>query len=184
MVGSAPTDSGWLMACGHDPRRGILVRTLRFGVALFLRHIWVLTAPAAFLAVAVWLGVAYHSWSTVPLASLIMLHTAFGLLGSYVVHECGHFVGLGLCTHVSMVSVTSTPFRLSLNPAGQLTTRAALGVAVAGPLSAVLVGAGLWVLFPELGLGWWYLGHAAFLAPCFGDGRGGAQAAPPLATPA
>jgi hypothetical protein len=119
----------------------------------------------------VWLGVVYHSWAALPLASSILLHAAFGLLGSYVVHECGHFVALGFCRDVSAISMKSSLLRLSLQPEGQLTALAALGVAVAGPLNAVVVGVGLCVLFPELGWGWWYLGHLVFLAPWFGDGR-------------
>lgn len=149
----------------------MIARTLRFGANLFLRYSWVLAAPAAFAGTAVWLGVSYGVWGTVPLAWGIFVHASIGLLGSYIVHECGHFVALGLCRGVIAVRVEATLLRTSLKPEGEITAWESLVVALAGPLGCLILGAAAWSAIPQSGLAWWYVSHFALLAPCFGDGR-------------
>jgi hypothetical protein len=148
-----------------------VVPTLRFGAALALRYGWALAAPGAFVCVAMWLGLAYGAWGTLELALHVMLHASAGLLGSYVVHECGHFAALRLCRGITAVSVETRALRLSLKPHGEITPPEALAVALAGPLACFATGAVLWVAAPHLGVAWWYLAHLVLLAPCCGDGR-------------
>ena len=144
---------------------------LRFAAVLFLKQSWSLAVPAFFVGVAVCLGLIFEAWGTLPVALGVFVHMSAGMLGSYVVHESGHFVALGFCGGVTAVSVESRLARISLRPEGELTPREAIGVAVAGPFGCLNVGAVLMALTPEFGLGWWYLAHVVFLAPCFGDGR-------------
>jgi uncharacterized membrane protein YjjP (DUF1212 family) len=148
-----------------------VVPTLRFGTALALRHSWILAAPALFVVTALWLGLIYGAWGTFPLALVMLLHASVGMLGSYVVHECGHFAALRRCRGIRAVSVEAHMFRLSLRPHGEITARQAFGVALAGPLACLVPGAMLWAAVPHLGLAWWYVAHLVLLAPCFGDGK-------------
>src|SRR5579859_3587275 len=144
---------------------------LRFAAVLFLRFGWALIVPTLFVALAAWLGLSYGSWTTLAIALGILLHTACGMLGSYVLHECAHLAALRLCPGVTAISTEIRFLRVSLRPVGELSAREALFVAVAGPLGCAVLGTALSIVLPQVGLGWWYLAHLIFLAPCFGDGR-------------
>jgi hypothetical protein len=149
----------------------MVVPTLRFGAALALRYSWILAVPALFVAVAVWLGLAFGTWGTLRLALGVMLHASVGMLGSYVIHECGHFAALGLCRGITAVSVETGVLRLSLRPHGEITPPQALAVALAGPLACLAAGSVLSAAVPQLGVAWWYIAHLVLLTPCCGDGR-------------
>lgn len=148
-----------------------MIPTLRFGFALALRYGWVLAAPALFVGLAAWLGLAYGAWGTLQLALPVMLHASAGMLGSYVVHECGHFAALRRCRGITAVSVETRALRLSLKPRGAIAPAEALAVALAGPLACFVTGAVLWAAVPQLGVAWWYLAHLILLAPWCGDGQ-------------
>ncbi|QXJ22889.1 hypothetical protein AGRA3207_003965 [Actinomadura graeca] len=96
---------------------------------------------------------------------------ALGLAGSFALHEVAHVVVLKRLPHVTHIAIERTMWRTSVIPAGTMTALQSAGVAVAGPSSCVIVGAGLWSMGLDRALAWWYLVHLVFLLPFFGDGR-------------
>jgi hypothetical protein len=96
---------------------------------------------------------------------------AVGLVGSFSLHESAHVIVLKRIGTVTHLAIDRTAWRISIVPAGALTARQVVGVAVAGPASCVAVGFALWISSPDPFLAWWYLAHGIFLLPFFGDGR-------------
>jgi hypothetical protein len=94
---------------------------------------------------------------------------AVGLVGSFALHESAHVMVLKRIDTVTHLAIDRTRWRISVVPLGTLTARQVVGVAIAGPLSCVVVGSALWISRPSLA--WWYLAHGIFLLPFFGDGR-------------
>ncbi len=115
-------------------------------------------------------AVVGSSWF-LGVAALLTLHSTIGLVGSYATHEVGHALALGRMRGVERVDIRRRPFRFSLVPVGRMTGWQVAGAALAGPLLAVGVGIGLTLVVPASGLQYWFLGHAVFLTPVFGDGR-------------
>lgn len=108
----------------------------------------------------------------IGLAALFLLaHDALGLWASFAVHELGHAVGLMNARGVSAVTVERNLLRLSITPHGSIRGRDAFVAAALGPACCIAIGLVLWVTVPQLLLHVWYLGHAVFLLPVFGDGR-------------
>ena len=96
---------------------------------------------------------------------------ALGLVGSFALHESAHVMVLKRIGAVTHLAIDRTRWRISIIPFGTLTARQVVRVAIAGPLSCVGVGSALWILGLDRSLAWWYLAHAIFLLPFFGDGR-------------
>ncbi|RIW43624.1 hypothetical protein D3H59_19755 [Micromonospora endophytica] len=129
-----------------------------------------LAAPLSVLVVvagyAVWAG----EYALLLFVGGFVLVLVGGAVGSFVIHEVGHALILERCRGVHRVEIQSTKLRFSLAPQGVLTSAEAAAVAVAGPAACIAVGTGLAVFAQDLGLHWWYLVHAIFLVPPFGDG--------------
>ncbi|MGW3955945.1 hypothetical protein ACWEKM_34680 [Streptomyces sp. NPDC004752] len=94
-----------------------------------------------------------------------------GLVASFALHEAAHVVTLKRIPTVTHIALHRTAWRTSVIPEGAMTARQTAGVALAGPLSCVIAGALLRLSGLDGSLAWWYLAHALFLLPCFGDGR-------------
>jgi hypothetical protein len=94
---------------------------------------------------------------------------AFGLAGAFALHEWAHVMLLKRIATISHIALERRWWRISVVPIGTLTPRQNAGVAVAGPGAAIIVGAIIHVVDP--GLSWWFMAHAIFLLPVFGDGR-------------
>jgi hypothetical protein len=139
---------------------------------LVAAQVWPLLAfLGALLAVAVvW---SLDSGNSVPVVvAWFLFKTAFvGLVGSFALHESAHVMALKRIDTVTHVAIERTAFRTSIVPLGVLTARQVVAVALAGPLACVAVGVALWMTDLDRSLAWWYLGHAIFLLPLFGDGR-------------
>lgn len=135
-------------------------------------QVWPLLAFVGVLLVAalVW---SLDSGNSVPaeVAWFLFKTAAVGLVGSFALHESAHVVALKRIDTVTHLAVERTAFRTSILPIGELTARQVVGVALAGPLSCVAVGGALWLSNLDPSLTWWYLAHAFFLLPFFGDGR-------------
>lgn len=94
-----------------------------------------------------------------------------GLVGSFVLHESAHAALLRRIPTVTRIGVERTAWRTSVTAEGEMTARQLAAVAVAGPLTCVAVGTVLRSSGLDQALAWWYLAHAGFLLPFFGDGR-------------
>jgi hypothetical protein len=103
--------------------------------------------------------------------SLWLLMHALCLLSSFLVHEMFHVVGMRLFRGVSHVLVSASVLRFSVVPVGSLYGWQIAIVAVLGPGSSCLLGAVLALLTPGSLLQYWFLLHAIFVLPFFGDGR-------------
>lgn len=104
--------------------------------------------------------------------SLWLLMHALCLFTGFLVHELFHVVGMRLFHGVSHVVVSAGVLRFSVIPIGSLYGWQIAIVAVLGPGSSCLLGAVLALLTPSSLLQCWFLLHAIFLLPFFGDGRG------------
>ena len=100
----------------------------------------------------------------------LLMHTIC-LLGSFLVHELFHVVGMRLFHGISHIVVSAGVLRFSVIPVGSLYGWQIVIVAVLGPGSSCLLGAVLALLTPSSLLQCWFLLHAIFLLPFFGDGR-------------
>jgi len=100
----------------------------------------------------------------------LLMHTIC-LLGSFLVHELFHVVGMRLFHGISHIVVSAGVLRFSVIPIGSLYGWQIVIVAVLGPGSSCLLGAVLALLTPSSLLQCWFLLHAIFLLPFFGDGR-------------
>lgn len=108
----------------------------------------------------------------IGLAALFLFaHDLLGLWGSFAIHELGHAVVLMNAHGVSAVTLERSLLRLSITPHGSIRGRDAFLAAAFGPACCIAIGVGLWLAVPHLFLHVWYLGHAIFLLPVFGDGR-------------
>ena len=130
------------------------------------------------LALAGLAASAAAAWSLVSgdrvLLSLALAFTktvVLGLVGAFALHEAAHVLLLRRIPTVRQIVVERTAWRLSVIPLGTLSPRQSAQVALAGPSSCVLVGAALWLSRVDGWLAWWFLAHALFLLPAFGDGR-------------
>jgi hypothetical protein len=135
-------------------------------------QVWPLLAVLGALLVA---GVAWSvgSGETAPagMAWWLFKTGAIGLVGSFALHESAHAVVLRRIDTVTHLALDRRAWRFSIVPVGALSARQVVGVAVAGPLACVLVGAALWLSVLDRSMAWWYLMHGVFLLPFFGDGR-------------
>ena len=137
-----------------------------------IRQVWLLLAFVAGLLVAAggWFATSGDP-VLVEIAWWMVQTAAVGLVGSFVVHETAHVILLRRIAGVTHIAIGQTLWRFSVMPVGSLTAAQTAGVAAAGPLACVTVGALLWSITPISSLAWWYFGHALFLLPVFGDGR-------------
>lgn len=117
------------------------------------------------------------SWAAVsgdttqlPVAARIFTAATAGLTASFSLHECLHAAVLKRITTITAVALERTWGRISLVPHGRMTGWQAAAVAASGPVGCVLAGALLALPEATRPLSWWYLGHALFLLPVFGDG--------------
>lgn len=104
-------------------------------------------------------------------AGLWLLMHALFLLGSFLVHEWSHVVGMRLFSGVSSVVITADSLRFSVVPVGRLYGWQIAIVAISGPGVSCVAGALIALLASESFLQCWFLLHAVFLLPFFGDGR-------------
>lgn len=98
-------------------------------------------------------------------------HYVFGLCCSFALHELGHLLVLSRADDVTAITVERTLWRLSVSAHGRIRARDAVLSAIAGPGSCVVAGIALLLLMPQAHLHPWFLAHAVFLLPVFGDGR-------------
>ncbi|GAA1747575.1 hypothetical protein [Aeromicrobium alkaliterrae] len=135
-------------------------------------QVWPLLALlASFTAGGTWWWASSGDPALARIAGMLLLWGVAGLTASFVLHEAAHLLGLRRIPTVASVRLERTVWRLSLIPAGTLTSRQLVAVALAGPGSCVAVGLLLALAVPGLWLHPWYLAHAVFVLPCFGDGR-------------
>ncbi|WP_442543266.1 hypothetical protein ACSBOX_15680 [Arthrobacter sp. KN11-1C] len=104
-------------------------------------------------------------------AGLWLLVHAFCLLGGFLVHEWSHVAGMRLLPGVAHVVVSAGVLRFSVIPVGRLYGWQIAIMAILGPGASCLVGALIALLAPGSFLQHWFLLHAVFLLPFFGDGR-------------
>lgn len=160
--------SGSLSVKAYDPQ------ALRLGVVVVAvaAQVWPLLALTVLT-----LGAAVV-WSAVS-GDRVILAVAFaftrtvvlGLVGAFALHEAAHVLVLRRVATVTQIVLDRTAWRLSVIPVGTISPRQSAAVAVAGPAACVLVGAALWLTRVDGWLAWWFLAHALFLLPVFGDGR-------------
>lgn len=142
------------------------------GVALAVAaQVWPLLLFASLVLAAAlsWAAVSGDA-TQLPVAAWIFTATTAGLTASFALHECLHAAVLKRITTITAVTLERTRGRISLVPHGSMTGWQAATVAASGPLGCVLVGALLTLHETTRPLSWWYLGHAVFLLPVFGDG--------------
>ncbi|GAP58376.1 hypothetical protein AHiyo1_14320 [Arthrobacter sp. Hiyo1] len=104
-------------------------------------------------------------------AGLWLLVHVLCLLCGFLVHEWSHVAGMRLFHGISDVVVSSGILRFSVIPVGHLYGWQIAIVAILGPGGSCLVGALVALLAPGSFLQYWFLLHAVFLLPFFGDGR-------------
>ena len=104
-------------------------------------------------------------------AGLWLLVHALFLLGGFLVHEWSHVAGMRLFRGVSDIVISAGVLRFSVIPVGRLYGWQIAVVAILGPSASCLVGALVALLAPGSLLQYWFLLHAVFLLPFFGDGR-------------
>ena len=105
-------------------------------------------------------------------AGLWLLAHALCLFCSFVVHEISHVVCMRRFSGVTHIVVSTNSRRFSITPIGSLRGWQIAVTAVAGPGASCAVGAALVFLIPNSLLHLWFLFHAVFILPVFGDGRG------------
>jgi hypothetical protein len=134
-------------------------------------QVWPLLLLVSLLlgAAVVWAG-ASGDVTQLPVAAWLFAAAVGGLTVSFALHECVHAAVLKRITTVTEVTVERTWARISLIPHGRMTGWQVATVAASGPVACVLAGAVLAVPHATRPLSWWYLGHALFLLPVFGDG--------------
>lgn len=104
-------------------------------------------------------------------AGLWLLVHVLCLLCGFLVHEWSHVAGMKLFPGVAHVVVSAGVLRFSVVPVGRLYGWQIAIVAVLGPGASCLVGTLIALLAPGSFLQHWFLLHAVFLLPFFGDGR-------------
>lgn len=132
----------------------------------------VFVALGLLAVLSVVIAVAGGGWGLATLTVDLAIGVAACLVAPFALHETMHLVVLRWgCPGVCGVRTEMTLLRMSITPAGSLTTVQAIGVALAGPGSCVLVGGLLLaVRAPEWAAVAW-LAHLIFLIPPMGDGR-------------
>ncbi|MDQ0029346.1 hypothetical protein [Arthrobacter bambusae] len=100
----------------------------------------------------------------------LIVHALF-LLGGFLVHEWFHVAGMRLFRGVSDIVVSAGVLRFSVIPVGRLYGWQIAVVAILGPGASCLVGVLITLLAPGSLLQYWFLLHAVFLLPFFGDGH-------------
>lgn len=104
------------------------------------------------------------------LSGTLALHVVVGAAGSYVVHEVGHVIAMGLfCPQVHSIEIRSDFLRFSIVPHGSISRAGSILVALSGPGLCGLLGL-LTLQVTGSSVGWWYVAHLVFLVPPFGDG--------------
>ncbi|WP_270244562.1 hypothetical protein [Cutibacterium acnes] len=103
-----------------------------------------------------------------------------GVLGSYLIHEIGHWLALSVTSPDAEARWESTLLRISLIVRGSSSPRAIAVNAAAGPLACVALGALTLLIGGGLPsearstvrvIGWIYVAHAVFLIPPSTDGN-------------
>jgi hypothetical protein len=154
--------------------RAIALRDVTAGLIL-KRLLWSCRWPLAAVALGFSACTALATMTADPVlfqVSLWLLVHVLCLLSSFLVHELFHVVGMRLFHGVSHIVVSAGVLRFSVIPIGSLYGWQIAIVAVLGPGSSCVVGAMLALLTPSSLLQCWFLLHAIFLLPFFGDGRG------------
>ncbi|MFY1676939.1 MULTISPECIES: hypothetical protein [unclassified Streptomyces] len=136
-------------------------------------QVWPLSAflGALMAAALVWFARSGDRGPVELTWALSLKPATLGLIASFALHEVAHVVVLKRVRTVTHIVIERGAWRTSVIPEGGMTARQAAVVALAGPLSCVVVGALLTITGVDRSLAWWYLAHAAFLLPFFGDGR-------------
>lgn len=133
--------------------------------------------PGALLMVGLVVCLVSGSDPRLFVAGLAVL--GFGVLGSYLLHECCHWSSVALTCPTATACWEITPLRMSLLVRGQIApTRAGVNAA-AGPLGCAVLGGMLLALAATgsttvhhtvAAMGWLHLAHLVFLVPPSTDG--------------
>lgn len=142
----------------------------RLAVRRLARRGWLLVPVFAIPASTLVFAAASGDWVLFRWCLLLTMHGAVGLWLSFAIHEAAHLAMLSKVKGVA-AQVDFKLLRVSVVPYGTMSGWQIVCVALLGPLVCVAIGIGLALAVPDLQLQWWYLGHAVFLLPVFGDGR-------------
>lgn len=134
---------------------------------------WPLLAFAGVLlgAALVWMIRTGDSAPAVLAWGQLAKPAVLGLTVPFALHESAHVLALKRVPTVTHIMIERVAWRISVVPSGTMTARQAASVALAGPGICVMAGTLLWISGLDRSLSWWYLAHALFLLPFFGDGR-------------
>lgn len=164
----------------NNRRNGLVNRrqseSLKKGLPAFLKVICVCTAQTCCLPIlsVILLGLGIPFARATPSDILFRLGTGVlkvwvvCVMAPYIVHETLHIVALALCPAIQSITVESTLLRISIRSEGTLTAMQSCLIAFVGPCGASVVGAVL--LSFNYQCGWFWLLHAVFIFPPFGDG--------------
>ncbi|MER7446870.1 hypothetical protein [Microbacterium sp. NPDC097977] len=151
-------------------------RAERVGAGLVCR--WLLLAAwplhlafGALVAATTALAAVTEQTGIADAVAALAVQYVLGLCCSFGLHELGHLFVLSRAEGVTAITLERTLWRLSVSAHGRISGRDAVLAALAGPGICVAVGAALLLLAPQSHLHLWYLAHAVFLVPVFGDGR-------------
>lgn len=153
-----------------SPATDLRLRTVVSAVAA---QVWPLLAFAGLLlgAALVWLARSGDPQPTLLAWGLVAEPAVLGLVAPFALHESAHVFVLKRIRTVTHITIERTAWRTSVIPHGAMTARQTAAVALAGPSACLAAGALLRFSGLAGSLSWWYLGHAVFLLPVFGDGR-------------
>ena len=143
---------------------------VRVGKLVCLKFAWAWVPAVAIMVLASAYWISSGNSGFFVLSSTLTLHVVAGAAGSYVVHEVGHVVCMGLlCRGVRSIDVRSDFLRFSITPQGVISRTESILVALSGPGLCGLLGV---VVLQVSGssIAWWYILHVLFLIPPFGDG--------------
>lgn len=134
---------------------------------------WPLLAFAGvLLAVALfWMARTGDSGPVLLVWSQLAEPAVLGLAVPFALHESAHVFALKRIPTVTHIVIERTAWRTSVVPSGTMNARHTVLVALIGPGACVVAGTLLWASGLDRALAWWYLAHALFLLPFFGDGR-------------
>ena len=143
---------------------------VKVGKLVSVAFAWALVPTAAVLVLASAHWIASGDRGLFLLSWALALHVVAGAAASYVLHEVGHVIAMGmLCRDIRSIDVRSGFLTFSIIPQGTITRSESILVALSGPAVCGLFGL---LLLQTTGssVGWWYIAHTLFLIPPFGDG--------------
>lgn len=153
-----------------DPRSWALVPAIVRATVRPVKPWLILSAVLACLAIIASVASGTGLW--VHVSAVLVLHLLVGLVGGFLAHELGHALALRWwAPQVHRLRLEATWTRISITPCGQMTGGQVIAAAVAGPGICIVLGLALSLLPSTWGVQVWFLLHAVFLLPCFGDGR-------------